>query len=51
MDVSVGVERGEGGWDDGVPDDGFGGWGGGVARGSGVARGDVEEDLLGVPIE
>lgn len=38
------------GGDDGVPDHGLGGRdGGGVGRG--VGGGDVEEDLLGVPVE
>lgn len=50
VDVGVLVPRGVVGGDDGVPDYGFGGWDGG-GRGGGVGGGDVEEDLLGVPVE
>lgn len=49
VDVVVGVPRGGGGGQDGVPDDGFGGGFGGAGRG--VDGFDVEEDLLGVPVE
>lgn len=47
--VDVGVLGGAVGRDDGVPDHGLGGWDGG--GGGGVDGGDVQEDLLRVPVE
>ena len=50
MDVCVGVEKGVVGGDDGVPDYCFGGWDSEWVR-RWKRDGDVEEDLLRVPVE
>lgn len=50
MDVCVWVKRCVVRRNDGVPDYRFGGRDG-VRRGRWIGRGDVKEDLLGVPVE
>lgn len=51
--VSQGGEgiRRFGGWDDGVPEDGFGGAHGGRVFGGWICREDVDEELFCVPVE
>lgn len=51
VDVGVRVPRGEGGGNDGVPDDGFGVGDGRRGGGRGEDGDDVDEELFGVPGE